>query len=115
MLMKVRLVFGNSQPHGDPLQILTGISHSEGWRLPNTHLCQTRSGPSLSGSPGCPCAPSLSRRWSAAGRAASAGAAALFPKSPSGADSSGPSPPVSERAGGGNVSGIPLNKDVSVD
>lgn len=92
----------------------------EGGGSPNTHLCQTPSGPSLRGSPGCPCAPSPSRRWSAAGRAASAGAAALFPKSPSGADSSGPCPPVSggggreAGVGGGNVSGFPLNKDMSV-
>lgn len=57
-------------------------------------LCLTLSDRSPRGSPGCPYGPSP--RESAAERAASAGAAALVPKSPAGADSSCPSLQVSE-------------------
>lgn len=59
-----------------------------------TDLCLTLSDQSPRGSPGCPYGPSP--RESAAERAASAGAAALVLKSPTGADSSCPSLQVSE-------------------
>lgn len=62
----------------------------------NTNLCQTLSAQSPWGSPGCLCGPSLSLHESAAGLAAFADASALFPKSPAGADSSGPSLQVSD-------------------
>lgn len=63
----------------------------------DSDLCLTRSGPSPCGSPGCLCGPSPSLHGSAAGPAASAGAAAPSLRSPVGADSAGPSLQVSER------------------
>lgn len=63
----------------------------------DTDLCQTLSGQSPCGSPGCPCGPSPSLHESAAGLAASAGASAPSPRFPAGADSSGPCLQVSEK------------------
>jgi len=62
----------------------------------DTDLCQTRSGQSPCGSPGCPYGPGPGLHESAAGRAASADASAPSLRSPAGADSSGPSLQVSK-------------------
>lgn len=66
-----------------------GVKPDEGcdW---DTDLCQTLSGQSPCGSPGCPYGPGPGLHESAAGIAASAGASVPSPRSPAGADSSGP-------------------------
>lgn len=76
------------------LNMLTSRQSPEG----PTHLYQTLSGQSPCGSSGCPYGPSLCLRGSAVELAASAGVFAPSPRSPAGADFSGPPLQVSKKS-----------------